>query len=215
MTEDEFEMLASAIKASYPASKILADPQAMNFWYEMLSDIDYMVAQNAYQEYVAVSIYPPTIADIRRLCMERCRPPIPSFDEAWGMVQKAISVYGSQEPQMAFASMDSLTLSIVKNLGWTRLCQDENQVAARANFREAYETKAKVLYEKSLVPEYVKRESELLKDQYIPVIEEKETPCIEQNNQTYDAGSNITEEQWVKRSEKLERMRRVLRGEAE
>ena len=41
MTTDEFDLIAGAIKASYPASKILADATAMRFWYAMLKDVDY------------------------------------------------------------------------------------------------------------------------------------------------------------------------------
>ena len=38
MTTDEFNLIAGAIKASYPASKILIDATAMRFWYAMLKD---------------------------------------------------------------------------------------------------------------------------------------------------------------------------------
>lgn len=215
MTEKEFETLASAIKASYPASKVLADASAMKFWYEMLKDIDFLVAQNAFQEFASTSTYPPTIAEIRKLCMERCQPSIPSFDEAWELVQMAISLYGSQNPQMAFGAMDNLTLSVVRNLGWTRLCQSENQVADRANFREAYEAKAKALYRSTLLPGFVAREKALLTKKYIPVVEAKEIPQIEHTEPAVVVREELTDEQWIKRAESLERMRRSLSGEAE
>lgn len=93
MTTDEFDLIAGAIKASYPASKILADATAMRFWYAMLKDVDYPIAENAVMEFASTSTFPPTIADIRKLCMERTKGPLPSFDEAWGSVQKAMRMF--------------------------------------------------------------------------------------------------------------------------
>ncbi len=210
MTDVEFNNLACAIKSSYPTSKILADAPAMKFWYEMLRDIDYIVAQNAFEEFAATSVFPPTIADIRSLCTERCMPQIPNFDEAWNVVQKAISMYGAQEPQMAFAAMDDITLSVVKNLGWTSLCQDMNQIAARANFREAYEEKAKRIHLSALLPDFVAKEKALLREKYIPAVKTKEMPQLVRNAQEHDNRENITDDQHARRQNSLEKLRRIL-----
>lgn len=215
MTELEFESLASAIKATYPSSKILADKPAMKFWYEMLKDIDYLVVRNAFQEFASTSIFPPTIADIRKMCAERCYPPIPSFDEAWGTVQKAITCYGSDNPQMAFETMNDITLAVVKNLGWKNLCQEKTEAAARANFREAYEAKAKELMNIVLMPKFVELEKKLLVEQHAPRVETKKIPRIVQKETIKDARDDITTEQWSKRDESLERLRRMLSGQTE
>lgn len=136
MDKQQFATISIGIKAAYPASKILEDTASMDFWYMMLKDIPYEVAENAVMEHICTNVFPPNIAEIRKLCMERCRQPVPSFDEAWGVVQKAISRYGRERPQEAFETMDELTRTIVKNLGWTRLCCSENMTADRANFRK-------------------------------------------------------------------------------
>lgn len=138
MDKQQFATLAIGIKSAYPASKILEDNASMDFWYMALKDIPYEIAENAVMEHICTNVFPPNIAEIRKLCMERCKPKILSFDEAWGVVQKAMADYGWYHPQEAFAIMDELTLSVVKNLGWSRLCQSENPTAERANFREAY-----------------------------------------------------------------------------
>ena len=143
MDKQQFATLTIGIKSAYPASKILEDNASMDFWYAMLKDMPYEIAENAVMEHICTSIYPPNIAEIRKLCVERCQRPVLSFDEAWGVVQRAMSTYGWYHPQEAFETMDELTLSVVKNLGWSRLCQSENPTADRANFREAYEAKAK------------------------------------------------------------------------
>lgn len=93
MTKKEFAVIAVAIKAAYPASKVMADEPSMNFWYQMLRDLDYKVAENAVMEYTTTHTFPPSIAEIRRLSLDRYKPAIPSFDEAWGTVQKAIHTH--------------------------------------------------------------------------------------------------------------------------
>ena len=125
MTKPEFAMIAVAVKSAYPASKIMADDASMEFWYRMLKDLNGKVVENAVMEHISTSVYPPNIAEIRKLCMERCKPPVLGFDEAWGVVQRAMSEYGWYHPQEAFALMDDLTVSVVKNLGWSRLCQSQ------------------------------------------------------------------------------------------
>ncbi len=82
MNKQQFATLAIGIKSAYPASKILEDKASMDFWYTMLEDMPYEIAENAVMEYICTNIYPPNIAQIRKLCAERCRKPVVSFDEA-------------------------------------------------------------------------------------------------------------------------------------
>ncbi len=215
MDKQQFSIIATSIKSAYPASKILEDRASMDFWYTMLADIPYEVAENAVMEHICTNVFPPNIAEIRKLCMERCKPQTLSFDEAWGVVQKAISRHGWNNPDAAFAEMDDLTLSVVKNLGWTGLCHSENQAADRANFREAYEAKAEVMRNKSLLPEFVAKNKVFLQKQYIPVVEARAAPQIEQAEPFWDVREDLTDEQLEERSRKFEDMRRrVLGGES-
>ena len=210
MDRQQFATLAIGIKSAYPASRILEDKASMDFWYMMLSDIPYDAAENAVMEHICTNIYPPNIAEIRKLCMERMRPHVLSFDEAWGVVQNAISRYGWYHPQQAFATMDELTLSVVKNLGWTRLCQSENITADRANFREAYEAKAAEQQKKSQLPGFVADKKEYLQGKYIPAIEEKEVPRIEEPVQ--EVKVELTEEQLAQRKQMIEETKRRILG---
>ncbi|MCD7824575.1 MAG: hypothetical protein LUH14_01185 [Clostridiaceae bacterium] len=212
MNKKQFATLAIGIKSAYPNSKILEDNASMDFWYMMLKDIPYEIAENAVMEHICTNIYPPNIAEIRKLCMERCKTPVLSFDEAWGVVQKAMSTYGRYSPQEAFDSMDDLTLSVVKNLGWSRLCSSENPTADRANFREAYEAKAKAAQDSNQLPEFVARNKELLKEQYAPAIKGREAPQIEIKEPVRDAQEPLTEEQIKERARKLEEARRRILG---
>ena len=212
MDKQQFATLAIGIKSAYPASKILEDNASMDFWYAMLKDMPYEIAENAVMEHICTSIYPPNIAEIRKLCVERCQRPVLSFDEAWGVVQRAMSTYGWEHPQEAFETMDELTLSVVKNLGWSRLCQSENPTADRANFREAYEAKAKAAQNSYQLPKFVARNKALLQEQYVPSIETKEVQKIEQNEPVHDVRDSLTEEQLAERAKMIEETKRRILG---
>ena len=210
MNKQQFATLAIGIKSAYPASKILEDNASMDFWYMTLKDIPYEIAENAVMEHICTNIYPPNIAEIRKLCMERCKTPILSFDEAWGVVQKAMSDYGWYHPQEAFATMDELTLAVVKNLGWSRLCQSENPTADRANFREAYEAKAKEAVNSNMLPDFISNEKLMLQQRYVPQIEAREPPAIEQT--VAPERKELTPQQCEERARQFEAVRRRLMG---
>lgn len=152
MNKQEFAVIAVGIKSAYPASKILEDEASMNFWYRMLADLNGKVVENAVMEHISTSVYPPNIAEIRKLCMERCKPPVLSFDEAWGVVQKAMSEYGWYHPNEAFALMDDLTVSVVKNLGWSRLCQSENRQQTEPTSEKRMRQKAREAVNSNMLP---------------------------------------------------------------
>lgn len=198
MTTDEFNLIAGAIKASYPASKILIDATAMRFWYAMLKDVDYSIAENAIMEFASTSTFPPTIADIRKLCMERTKGPLPSFDEAWGSVQKAMRMYGHNNPEQAYGAMDDVTVSIVKNLGWINICTDVNVSSSRANFRIAYEDQINECIKKRQLPEIVQKTKQMQIEQNTkPALEAKETGLIENAkpvNEGVEAPADLMEE---------------------
>lgn len=210
MDKQQFATLAIGIKSAYPASKILEDNASMDFWYMTLKDIPYEIAENAVMEHICTNIYPPNIAEIRKLCMERCKTPILSFDEAWGVVRKAMSDYGWYHPQEAFATMDELTLAVVKNLGWSRLCQSENPTADRANFREAYEAKAREAVNSNMLPDFISNEKRMLQQRYVPQIEAREPPAIEQT--VAPERKELTPQQCEERARQFEAVRRRLMG---
>lgn len=212
MDKQKFATLAIGIKAAYPASKILEDKPSMDFWYMMLKDIPYDVAENAIMEHICTNVFPPNIAEIRKLCIERCKKPVLSFDDAWGVVQKAMRDYGFYNPQKAFDTMDELTLSVVKNLGWSNLCRSENPEASRANFRMAYEAKAKEAQNSNQLPEFVAKNKALLKEQYVPAIETKPVPQIEEKEKVEDPRDTLTQEQLEERAKRFEETRRRILG---
>ena len=210
MDKQKFATLAIGIKSAYPASKILEDNASMDFWYMMLKDIPYEIAENAVMEYICTNIFPPNIAEIRKLCMDKCKKPVLSFDDAWGNVQKAIREYGFYGAEKAFASMDELTLSVVKNLGWSNLCLNENVDANRANFRIAYEAKAKEAQNINQLPDFVANNKAMLQEQYAPQIESRALTRIEINDTKVEVVNNLGQEQIDDRARQLEELKKRM-----
>lgn len=106
--------------------------------------------------------------------------------------------------------MDELTLSVVKNLGWSRLCQSGNPTADRANFREAYEVKAKAAQNSYQLPKFVAQNKALLQEQYVSAIETKEVQKTGQNEPVHDVRDSLTEEQLAERARRIEETRRRI-----
>ena len=198
MDKQQFATLAIGIKSAYPASKILEDNASMDFWYMTLKDIPYEIAENAVMEFASTSTFPPTIADIRKLCMERTKGPLPSFDEAWGSVQKAMRMYGHNNPEQAYSTMDDVTVSVVKNLGWTNICTDENPSASRANFRIAYEDQINERIKQRQLPEIVQKTKQIQIEQNTKqALGTKETKLIENAepvNERVEAPADLMDE---------------------
>lgn len=188
MNKKEFAITAMAIKSAYPASKILEDDASMTLWYEMLKDLDFTITQNAIKEFMCTSVYPPNIAEIRKLYMERTKPKIKSFDDAWSTVLDGMHQYGSYEPKKAFEKMDALTAEIVHNIGWYELCMSTNIAVERANFQRAYEKKAQEQYGAMMLPEFVAREKHLMQDQYIGIEQKDEVEDDEPEGDGSDQG---------------------------
>ncbi len=173
MDKKQFSQLITGLKAAYPRFTMLNSPEETNFWYTMLQDIDYQVAQNAAMEFISTSVFPPSIAEIRNLCADRVSEKPKSFDDAWGSVNRAMQKYGHNQGREALESMDDITRTVVKNLGWYNLCMSENPEADRANFRIAYEKRIKEAENDRLLPMFVADEKKELQQKYIPAIEDK------------------------------------------
>jgi hypothetical protein len=142
MTKEDFKKIALAIKTTFPSSPILQTQEAMDMWYMFLQDLDYKVCQNAVLEIISTSKFPPTIAEIREKCSHLISLPVKDYGEAWESVLKAIRKFGYPRELEALESLDEVTRSCVKSLGYVNICMSENIVADRANFRDIYESRA-------------------------------------------------------------------------
>ena len=142
MDFDKFKILVKALKSVYTKDNFLPDADSIKIWYQLLKDIPYEVLNIAIQKYMMSNVFPPTIADLRELSAEITEGQIKDWGDGWEQVLRAIHSYGSYREKEALESMDELTRTCVKRMGFRNICLSENISADRANFRMMYETLA-------------------------------------------------------------------------
>ena len=139
MEREQFKILCKGMKAVYTQESFLPDADAFNIWFALLGDMDYAVLNAAIQKYMLTNKFPPTIADLREIGTTISNGEIQEWGEGWEKVLNAIRYFGFYRETEALETMDDLTRTCVKRLGWRNLCMSENNNMDRANFRMIYE----------------------------------------------------------------------------
>lgn len=152
MEREQFKILCKGMKAVYTQESFLPDADAFNIWFSLLGDLEYSVLNAAIQKYMLTNKFPPTIADLRELATNICTGEIADWGEGWEQVLQAIRRYGYYRESEALGTMDSLTQTCVKRLGWRNLCMSENNNHDRANFRMMYEQLAERTKKEAVLP---------------------------------------------------------------
>ena len=165
MEREEFKLIVKGMKAVYAQPTFIADADAFDMWYELLKDLPYQAVSLAASTHMARSPYPPTIADLREICMESADMAQMSVDDAWGMVLKAVRTYGYMREAEALESFPEPCRTVVKNIGWQNICQSENLIAERAFFRDSYGNKAALMKQEAVIPEGMRRQRKQLDEQ--------------------------------------------------
>lgn len=152
MEREQFKVLCKGMKAVYTQEAFLPDQDAFNIWFALLGDLEYAVLNAAIQKYMLTNKFPPTIADLREIATTICTGAIPDWGEGWEQVLNAIRRYGYCRETEALETMDELTKTCVKRLGWRNLCMSENNNQDRANFRMIYEQLAERTKKENTLP---------------------------------------------------------------
>lgn len=104
MTKEEFSVIIAAMRAYWPrsAEHICPDVESKRAWFGSLADIDYKACEMAVREISQVSVFPPSIAEIRNTAARQRAPRsmLMTEAEAWAMVEKAVrrsSYYAAEE----------------------------------------------------------------------------------------------------------------------
>ena len=111
-------------------------------WHRLLMDIPDDALLAAALERAANGTFPPSVAELRNACFAMVEPEQLTAGEAWTLVTRAISKYGSYEPgpQQAKAELPPVVWRAVESLnGWRYLCLSEDTMADRAQFFRVYE----------------------------------------------------------------------------
>lgn len=141
INKKEFTIFASALRTYYPKEKLIPNEQAMELWYNQLKDIPYKLAEVILNKWVATNKWSPSIADIREQATELTSEEVKKdWGEAWNEVIRNIHYYGSYRIEEGMEHLTGITKEVVKRMGYMNLCQSENAMADRANFRDIYNT---------------------------------------------------------------------------
>lgn len=156
MTREEFKKIAMAMRTYYPNQNILPNNAAMELWYQQLMDISYPVCTLALNQWVAVNKWAPTIADLRETVMDVSTKDLPDWSEAWEAVIKNIQKYGFYRAIEGKEALTGITRQTVERIGYIHLCNSENIVADRANFRDIYNSLAQRERKQAILPQGLK-----------------------------------------------------------
>lgn len=153
MTRDNFVLMAATLQTAYPWANLFPNDKAMDIWYAKLADVPDELATVVVDKWIETSGKPPAISDIRRETSTIVNGTLPTWEDGWKQVRRAIGRYGYMAEKEALASLDGLTRSTVESLGWQQICESENQDVLRANFRMVYEIMANRKKESSYLSE--------------------------------------------------------------
>lgn len=169
MTFDEFKILVKGMKAVYTSPNFLPDADSVKIWYRLLGDMPYELANIAIQRHMATNKFPPTVAEIRQAAVQTVDTP-QNWADGWEQFRRAVGKYGYYQQDAALASMDETTRKVVKRLGWKQLCESENQMQDRANFRIIYEQEANRRREMAVLPVELRGAIERLQESGVKAI---------------------------------------------
>lgn len=112
----------------------------VELWQSMLDDIPYTILEMAIKRHMSISVFPPTIADIRKQISElNAKNNFPTSIEAWSQVKHVIQRYGSYNEAKAMSELSGIVKKSVEYFGYRELCLSENEMADRAHFLRTYE----------------------------------------------------------------------------
>lgn len=158
MTKKEFAIIAKAIKTFYPREGLLPTPEAIELWYQELSDLEYQEATAALRKHVETSPFPPTIADIRSKVIDARRGRGLSGMEAWALVYGCL--HGGQGIRERFESFPPAVKGAVgsyRQLRQWSITEGLNLDVVRSQFIKAYNTELAREREEGLItPETLK-----------------------------------------------------------
>lgn len=176
MNVKEFAVFADRIKTAFPKDNLLSTKAQMDWWYELLGDLPLQAAMTALKKYALSNKFPPTISEIRWYAADLIEDRIPTADEAWGEVNKAIRRFGYMREREALDSLSAPVRRTVECIGFQNICQSPfDQVnTLKAQFRGAYEAEYKRSVEVHKMPEHLKIEQDKInRENALPMMENK------------------------------------------
>lgn len=158
MTREETKTILALLASVYSLNLMPAVTEmTINVWFQMLSDLDYRLAQTAVAAWVQTEKYPPTIADIREKCVTSKPDTAP---KAWGKLNAAIKKYGPYHQGELLESITDPTLRRIVDqftLQHFLMRLEANKSIDYAQFRDAYNAESKKEIYRAQISEPVRK----------------------------------------------------------
>ena len=144
MTKQEFYEIAKKLQAIYTNQHFMEKQETMDVWYALFRGLPLNVMVMAVNAHVMESPYPPTPADINKQ-LNRFRKgnsdSLPSAEEAWAMVRKAVSRsnYYSESEFYKLPEIVQDAVGTHENLrAWAAMEIDEFETVQKSHFTRNY-----------------------------------------------------------------------------
>lgn len=109
-------------------------------WFDLLKDIDKRTLLLAIKTYATTQKFAPKPSQIREMALMTTRE-TRDWTEGWDLVLKSIGRFGTYRESEALdwiKKQDETAAESIRRLGYKNLCEANDQMAVRANFRQAY-----------------------------------------------------------------------------
>lgn len=135
MKKEDFIKALKFLGIAY--NKEFAQDQA-EVWYKFFVDDDYELFRQAIKNLIAKQDFSPSISQIKKE-MANLQIDIPSAEDEWQEVLKAVHKFGSYKEQEALDSLNPYTAYITRHIGYRNICMAEDQTWNKKEFIGEYE----------------------------------------------------------------------------
>lgn len=136
MTKDQFLKGITFLTIAY--NKEFTEEQ-VSVWYEFFKDDSYDNFRNAVKRIISKKQFMPSIAELKSEIALLSNPVLQlNADKEWENVLNAVRKYGSYNEEKAMNSLDPYTRSIVRQVGYRRICMSEAIQWERKEFMELF-----------------------------------------------------------------------------
>ena len=109
-------------------------------WFDLLKDIDGKTLLLAIKIYASTEKFAPKPSEIREMAIMTTRE-TRDWTEGWDLVLRSIGRFGTYRESEALdwiRKQDETAAESIRRLGYKNLCEADDQMTVRANFRQAY-----------------------------------------------------------------------------
>lgn len=156
MRESEAKEIVAMLVGAYPHPPL--PPSTVGVYAMALADLDYGDAKAAVMRMCCTAKWLPKISEIREE-VARGRVKLPSPEEAWGIVRRAVGKHGSY--RVPIFDCEEIH-GAVEDIGWKTIClAQEGDASTRSRFCEAFKSRAARRYHAEVTGDRVPPERQI------------------------------------------------------